>query len=165
MWLWLTAIAFLGIWAVMNREMKGGRLGGGNGGRGGEGLKGKFLRWTNFALFVVGSLSLLLAPLGSWGSIAAIMAQVMGAVLGWVGSVLLAGAPASALAFVLSLILLVAIVIDLWGWRPDKVARFGLIVLIPLCLVAGGSLGGLVVNLAESLTGSGASVLQQLANS
>lgn len=166
MWLWLGVIVFGGVWFTLNREMggRGGKGGRGKGG-GGEGAKGKILRWVNFALFVLAALSLWLAPMGSWGNIAAIIARAFRAVLGWVGTHWMGGLAASNLAFALSIPLIVAIGLDLWGRKPDKIARFGLLVLVPMCLVAGGALGGLVIGLTTSLTGTGADVLQQLASS
>lgn len=165
MWLWLVAVSFIGMWIVLNRETKGIR-GKRRGKHGGDevsgGIKHLIMRLINFALFTVGTLSLWLAPMGSWGNIAAIIARVFRAVLGWFGVHLFAGAPASTMAFALSLPLMLAIAIDLWGRRPDKVARFGLLVLVPLCLVAGGPLAGAVIDITTSMTSTSAAVLQNL---
>lgn len=163
MWLWLSALAFGGIWGVLHREMK--KSGGGGGRGGGEGVGGKIKRWINFSLFILWTMSLLLAPQGEWGNFAAIIARAFRAVLGWICRMWLPGIAVSDIAFVMALILIVAIGIDLWGRKPDKVARFGLIALVPLCLLAGGGLGGAVIELTTSLTGTGADVLQNLATS
>ena len=176
MWLWVSAIAFIGLWWVFNRETKGVASGGGHGhgrgsggGRGGGkvsgGFKATLLRLCNFTLFVLGTLSLWLAPMGSWGNIASLLAWLFGKVLGWVGAHWFAGLPASGLAFALSIPLLGAIGLDLWGRKPDKVARFGLLVLVPMCLVAGGSFAQLVIDLATSLTSTSSDVMQDWASS
>lgn len=167
MWLWLVAVSFLGCWWVLNRETRGIRgARRGKHGRGGDevsgGAKHLIMRLVNFALFTIGSLSLWLAPMGSWGNIAAIIARLFRAILGWFGVHLFAGAPASVMAFALSLPLILAILIDLWGRKPDKVARFGLLVLVPMCLVAGGPLAEAVIHLTTSLTATSATVLQNL---
>lgn len=163
MWLWLCVIAFGGIWGVLQYEMSGGK--GKGGGKGGGGGHGKFKRWINFALFTLWTMSLLLAPMGSWGNLAAIMARGFGAIFGWICGNWMPGVSASDLAFVLSLPVIVGILIDLWGRRPDRFARFGLILLVPLCLLAGGVLGNAVIDLTTSLTGTSAEVLQNLASS
>lgn len=159
-WLWLVAGCALGLWWAINRESSGRRGGGhGHGGHGGGDGGGKFKRWINFAIFFIGVIAALHMPIPWTDSYpAALCASLIAEVASWFGIAV----PVGAIAEVVVIILLIALIVDLWGRKVDKVARTAIIVAPILCVLSTGPVGGGLENAFHRINGGTTAVVQDI---
>lgn len=118
--------------------------------------------WLPYLFFVLAIWSLMLWPIPFWGeSVASLLAYMLSALFGFVGSLI--GGSAGIIASILLILVLLGTIADLWDKKPDSWAKYSTFALAPLALVASAEFAPGVLAVVETVGGLGPELLTSMA--